>query len=331
MTNTFGDPARLPEPPPAGPFSHGRWASPIHPLPPERSARGVATGALVTLSLMALLSLALAAARLNRATVLDDVRDGSAGFSAVRRLEDADGVVNLATGAWALGAAATAIVFVAWQHLHALNARALARGADGLGPGWAIGGWFIPVANLVIPAAQIAGANRAVEPYVPVGPQHRPGAGTGLVVWWAVPFGLATVVDRVAWILHPDLWRAGPRDVRRVLSEAAGADRWAALAALLFVVAAIAAMVMVWRLTARQDAAIGNVQHLVLAPPPADGWRPPAPRPPRGPRRHRRPPPGGRGRGRRPAARRAASGRPRRPGPSRPSWRGRGAGARPGP
>nr|MBO2502568.1 DUF4328 domain-containing protein [Thermoanaerobacterales bacterium] len=220
---------------------------------------------------------------------------------------------------------------VAWQHLHALNARALARGADGLGPGWAIGGWFIPVANLVIPAAQIAGANRAVEPYVPVGPQHRPGAGTGLVVWWAVPFGLATVVDRVAWILHPDLWRAGPRDVRRVLSEAAGADRWAALAALLFVVAAIAAMVMVWRLTARQDAAIGNVQHLVLAPPPADGWRPPAPRPPRGPRRHRRPPPGGRGRGRRPAARRAASGRPRRPGPSRPSWRGRGAGARPGP
>src|SRR5690606_23740023 len=110
MTNTFGDPARLPEPPPAGPFSHGRWASPIHPLPPERSARGVATGAVVTLSRMALLSLALAAARLNRATVLDDVRDGSAGFSAVRRLEDADGLVNLASTGWAIGGAATAIV-----------------------------------------------------------------------------------------------------------------------------------------------------------------------------------------------------------------------------
>ena len=85
MASTFGDPARVPGPPPDGPFSHGRWAQPLHLLPPERSARGVATGALVTLSLMALLSLALAAARLNRATVLDDVRDGSAGFSAIVR------------------------------------------------------------------------------------------------------------------------------------------------------------------------------------------------------------------------------------------------------
>lgn len=61
---------------------------------------------------------------------------------------------------------ATAAVFIAWQYNHALNAVAL-RGPLDLGPGWAIGGWFIPLANLVLPFLQIRQAARASDPDLP--------------------------------------------------------------------------------------------------------------------------------------------------------------------
>ena len=56
---------------------------------------------------------------------------------------------------------AIGVVFIIWQFRHAKNAQVLgARG--GLGPGWAIGGWFIPLANYVLPGH----ADAPVEPGV---------------------------------------------------------------------------------------------------------------------------------------------------------------------
>lgn len=53
----------------------------------------------------------------------------------------------------------TVVAFISWQYRHARNAEAL--GGDGLGAGWAVGGWFIPVANLVLPGVQLFGASKA--------------------------------------------------------------------------------------------------------------------------------------------------------------------------
>ena len=46
---------------------------------------------------------------------------------------------------------ATAIVFVIWQWRSAKNNELLGRLRPRFSPGWSIGGWFIPFANLVIP------------------------------------------------------------------------------------------------------------------------------------------------------------------------------------
>ncbi len=49
--------------------------------------------------------------------------------------------------------------FIVWQFRHAKNARALGE-RGGLGPGWAIGGWFVPLANFVLPGVQIHQSSR---------------------------------------------------------------------------------------------------------------------------------------------------------------------------
>jgi hypothetical protein len=51
-----------------------------------------------------------------------------------------------------------AALFITWQYRHAKNARLLGQ-QGGLGPGWAVGGWFIPLANFVLPAVQLFGAS----------------------------------------------------------------------------------------------------------------------------------------------------------------------------
>ena len=46
---------------------------------------------------------------------------------------------------------ATATVFIIWQFRSAKNNEVLGRIHPRYTPGWSIGGWFIPFANLVIP------------------------------------------------------------------------------------------------------------------------------------------------------------------------------------
>jgi hypothetical protein len=55
---------------------------------------------------------------------------------------------------------ATAMVWLAWQYGHAANAERLGHSPQ-LGRGWAIGGWFVPVANLVMPVQQLLDSARA--------------------------------------------------------------------------------------------------------------------------------------------------------------------------
>ncbi len=54
------------------------------------------------------------------------------------------------------------MVFIIWQFRHAKNAQVLGA-YGGLGPGWAIGGWFVPFANYVLPAMQMHQSSRASD------------------------------------------------------------------------------------------------------------------------------------------------------------------------
>jgi hypothetical protein len=93
-------------------------------------------------------AIAVGAAHVRRSVVIDDFLHGSATPSAIA---GADHAVSVTSGLSFLALLATAAVLITWQWRSAKNNELLGRIRPRFTPGWSIGGWFIPFANLVIP------------------------------------------------------------------------------------------------------------------------------------------------------------------------------------
>ncbi|MGW4217989.1 DUF4328 domain-containing protein [Streptomyces bacillaris] len=80
---------------------------------------------------------------------------------------------------------ATAVVFIVWFHRTRRNAEVFDPGAQRMGPGWSVGGWFVPFANLWYPYRVAAGIWEGSAVPGPEG--GRPSVSrTPLRLWWAV-------------------------------------------------------------------------------------------------------------------------------------------------
>ncbi|KOX26580.1 MULTISPECIES: DUF4328 domain-containing protein [unclassified Streptomyces] len=137
---------------------------------------------------------------------------------------------------------ATGIVFVVWFHRLRKNAEVWAGDLQGRKPGWAIGGWFVPIANLWIPrgiAADIWRASRW-QPYAADAAREL----ALLNAWWT--FWVAdVVVDRIATQLYKGAETAGAYTT---------AASWSLAGYLLDIAAAVLAILFVRRLTSMQHA-----------------------------------------------------------------------------
>ncbi|MEV4679495.1 DUF4328 domain-containing protein [Streptomyces kurssanovii] len=161
------------------------------PLSVLRSPVGLGHAVSVLLLLVALGEIAAAVAALNLRRLMGLV---TVGYSE----EDAELADRLlvATSAFQIAAyLATVVVFIVWFHRVRSNADAFAPGMVERGRGWAVGGWFIPVAGLWIPrgiAVEVWRASRT-DPLAP--DKHEP--HTLVNIWW-VGFVVATVFTRYA-------------------------------------------------------------------------------------------------------------------------------------
>ncbi len=129
----------------------------------------------------------LSAALANRISVVQDVKAGD--FSDIlNRANDADDFVDGASAFYSLTQLAIVVLFIIWQFRAAKNNEALDRPGARFGPGWSIGAWFIPLANLAIPVLIMQDLWRGATPSVPRGdPRWRSAKGSWLIgVWWAV-------------------------------------------------------------------------------------------------------------------------------------------------
>ncbi|MBF9070870.1 DUF4328 domain-containing protein [Streptacidiphilus fuscans] len=86
---------------------------------------------------------------------------------------------------------AAGVVFIIWFFKSARLAEILAPGRQALSTGWAVGGWFIPLAFLVLPRIVAGGIWRAAVPLEQVPSMRRP--RTYLVTWWWLSFCVAQV------------------------------------------------------------------------------------------------------------------------------------------
>ena len=244
----------LPPPPVPGPGAYGvgPYATSSMPMPPMRSLRGLWIALLVLFALVAVADIVAAGAFFNRADLLEGIDRGE-GLTFQQALEADDGVQN-GLALHALLAVAIIVVFIIWQFRHAKNAQALGdRG--GLGPGWAIGGWFIPVANWVLPGLQILQASRASDPRVGASPGTR-AKGAPVVVVWMVLLALASLLFLAGGGLRSaDEDGNVSLDTPDERADAASGDQSAGAAMVLYVGAAIAGGIMVRSLSTRQTIA----------------------------------------------------------------------------
>jgi len=205
---------------------------------------GLTTALTIMLALEALVAVAAAVALFNRASVVDRVDFLSPTFADIQDIKDADGQVTGSLSVFFVLALAIAVVWIVWQFRHAKNAQAI-RGDTGLGPGWAIGGWFIPLGNYVLPQLQLFQAAKASDP--DLGPGQPAGSGkapSSVIAWW--------VLLDVAVVLLGFGTQAQPSRAVEDPDKFSSAERVYGVSMLAFVAAAIIGILMVRALAARQ-------------------------------------------------------------------------------
>lgn len=229
--------------------------------PPARlSLGGLVTALTVLLAIVAVVELVGAVALLASAAMFEDAAAGR--FVDEAAAQSVDAVLTATYVLYILLFIAIAVVFIIWQYRHGRNAQALG-GRPALGPGWAIGGWFIPLANLLLPSLQIYQSTRAST--------ERGGAARGgaLIVAWAIPYYLSNILALIESSVYPD-----ELVTQEELEMAAASDVVGSLANLVSVAAAVMCVVMVRTLTKRQDAAFGarHAGGMPAAPAGGGGW-----------------------------------------------------------
>ncbi|MET9541135.1 DUF4328 domain-containing protein [Streptomyces sp. NPDC006553] len=135
---------------------------------------------------------------------------------------------------------ATGIVFIVWFHRLRKNAQVWAGDLQSRKPGWAIGGWFIPIGNLWIPrgiAVDVWRASRR-HPYAADGAREL----VLLNAWW-VFWAADMVLDRIS----AQLYKAAETADAYVTASA-----WSLAGYGVDVVAAVLAILFVRRLTSMQ-------------------------------------------------------------------------------
>ncbi|MET9443676.1 DUF4328 domain-containing protein [Streptomyces sp. NPDC006610] len=219
-------------------------SSELRPRPPLPGTVPLASRAL----LAAVLALLVVSAATDLFAVFAGSRvyalvDGDAGFAfaSEREFHDAYALYENAGRLQVMAVLPCAIVFVVWFFLMRRSTGLLAPDAFRRGPGWAIWGWLIPVANLWIPYRVAVGMWGACAP-LPDGDDRRRTPMWPVNLWWAL-FVATTLLGRVT-AARLDA-AEGPGQIRDAVLQYAALD-------LLYVAAAGAAAFFAIRLTAMQ-------------------------------------------------------------------------------
>jgi hypothetical protein len=152
--------------------------------------------------------------------------------------------------------AASAVLVMIWMFRLAANHRTLHRGGT-WGPGWAIGGWFLPPLLYIIPFLMFRELWKASDPDVPVGGEWRQGPISPLVTIWfvvysIVPLGMIAVQSNDTFSgLGGD-----ERDLAQQIVDGGASD---AIAAAIAVAGAVAFILLARQLTRRHQRLTGEI------------------------------------------------------------------------
>lgn len=256
MSFSTPDPAPSASPQPGfGPPPVGPHPAPA-PLPPAagvlRSPQGLATALTALLSVGAAVDVFSSGVNMYTWKLMKDligdplsVDDDS--------LDLADTLTGLAGLAQFTLRLATVVVFLVWFHRVRCNGQVFRPDGFTQSTGWAIGGWFVPLANLYFPYRTARETWEASTRSAPDG-TYRNTSNAPVTAWWIV-FLASLLIDHVFAAQY--LKAETPEELRAVSAVGAVSD-------LTTVVAAVLALLFVRKLTAMQHAKAtqGPVAHV---------------------------------------------------------------------
>ena len=156
----------------------------------------------------AAIGLAAALAGVNEARRIESWLDGDVGSAA--RLADArEATAGLVALFGFCGLALAVLTIVWWYQAYSAIARTGASGRS-WSPGWAVGGWFIPIGNLIIPRLVLDEVDRVSSAAERGAPETwRDSARLASARWWWGCFVAASVLVAVGTTLTTDQLERG--------------------------------------------------------------------------------------------------------------------------
>ncbi len=151
---------------------------------------------------------------------------------------------------------ASVVLVMIWMYRVASNHRSLHRGAT-WGPGWAIGGWFLPPLLYIIPMLMLRELWRASDPEVSIGGDWKSRPVTPLITIWFVIYSLVPIGLMFA---QNDTVLAGLGGSEEELAKQISGDQGIVIASMVATVAAAAVTISLMRsLTNRHQHLTGEI------------------------------------------------------------------------
>ncbi len=146
----------------------------------------------------------------------------------------------------------TAVVFLMWLHRVVANNHALGLRRLRFSPGWAVGWWFVPFANLVRPYQVMVENWKATDLSAPESESYQPPSGPtpALVVAWWFSLLAGYVLGRIV-----NAFQSGDG-----LQQLHDATITVIIATVVTLIAAVLCALVVWQLTARQEALVAKLR-----------------------------------------------------------------------
>jgi len=252
-----GSDPQIPSPPPpapppgyyaegaAQPQPGGAPSAAYAPPARWRSLRGLTTALTWLFSVHIVLTVVLIIGVFNHLRVLGDKEVGGLVFD-TKAVNDANALPAAMILLSGLVGLATFVLLIIWLYRAAQNNEALGRQNPRLGPGWAIGGWFIPIAWWVIPFIILDDVWRGSDPAIARGDPNWRRSGTMREIWaWLVTAVIFTIPSAIASSTG-DVRADEPEKVRRD-------DILRIIGALGAIAAAVLAILVTRRIAARQE------------------------------------------------------------------------------
>jgi hypothetical protein len=161
------------------------------------------------------------------------------------------GLIALIQGVATLAAVVLVII---WMHRIATNHRTLHRSGT-WGPGWAIGGWFLPPLLYVIPFLMFRELWKASDPDVPLGGDWKSGSVSWVVTAWFVVYGPVSLAVQIASAGATLNFGGSERDIADQIVDG---QATAAIAGVVAVVSAALFVLLARQLTARHQRLTGE-------------------------------------------------------------------------